>query len=75
MHSLVCWCVFCVLTYSSSLDSVQVGSTGLLDGSTPLLDGSTALISAARLGQLRVVKKLLAARSNVNLTTNVSDIC
>ena len=49
-----------MLTCSSSLDSVQ--------------DGSTALIVAAQESNCEVVRMLLAAKSNVNMKTNVSDM-
>ena len=52
--------MYCVLTCSSSLDSVQTGST--------------ALIVAAQNGHYDVVRMLLAAKSNMNMKTNVSDM-
>ena len=49
-----------MFTCSSSLDSVQ--------------DGSTALIVAAQNGHCEVVRMLLEAKADVNIKANVSDV-
>ena len=60
MSWCVSWCL-CVFTCSSSLDSVQ--------------DGSTALIAASHGGHCEVVRMLLEAKADVNMKTNVSESC
>ena len=60
MSWCVSWCL-CVLTCSSSFDSVQ--------------DGSTALIVASQEGHCEVVRMLLEAKADVNMKTNVSESC
>ena len=52
------WCLY-VFTCSSSLDSVQ--------------DGSTALLVASQNGHYEVVRMLLDAKGDVNMKNNVSD--
>ena len=60
MSWCVSWCL-CVFTCSSSLDSVQTGST--------------ALIVASQEGHCEVVRMLLEAKADVNMKTNVSKSC
>ena len=54
------WCL-CVFTCSSSLDSVQ--------------DGTTALHAASQEGHCEVVRMLLEAKADVNMKNNVSESC
>ena len=51
----------CVFTCSSSIDSVQTGST--------------ALIVASQEGHCEVVRMLLEAKADVNMKNNVSESC
>ena len=53
--------LFCVFTCSSSLDSVQ--------------DGSTALYMASQEGHCEIVRMLLEAKADVNMKDNVSESC
>ena len=60
MSWCVSWCL-CVFTCSSSLDSVQ--------------DGSTALHMASQKGHCEIVRMLLEAKADVNMKSNVSESC
>ena len=60
MSWCVSWCL-CVFTCSSSLDSVQTGST--------------ALIVASQEGHCEVVRMLLEAKADVNVKNNVRESC
>ena len=57
---IMSWCL-CVFTCSSSLDSIQTGST--------------ALLVTSQEGPCEVVRMLLEAKADVNMKNNVSESC